>query len=274
VRPAVPFRDRAQLFAFVGLLAALNGFSDRLLLELKTTGVAHALLDLGGISAVGWFAFCAVVSIACEDGLAQQPGRRDLAIAGLVALLCLIPWASASAIAVLVCGVYASLSAEAGSRSRRIGVILLAFTGPLLWGQILLAWFAPLILGLDARLAGMSAGVPVSGNVLQDVPILHGLYIAPGCSSLHNMSLAVLLWATLLQLFRLRSTPYLVGVGVTGAVAMALVNIVRIAAIVRYPANYTYLHSGTGAELFAWLSLVVAAVIIGGGILVASRARD
>jgi exosortase/archaeosortase family protein len=255
-------------------LAALNGFSDRLLFQVQQGGVARALLDLGGISAVGWFAFYALISIACEDSAAEPLQGRDLAVAGLTVLLCLIPWGAESAIAVLVSGSYAVASAPAGSRSRRVGAILLALTGPLLLGPILLAWFAPLILGLDAHLAAMLVGAPVSGNVIRNIGIIHSIYIAPGCSSLHNMSLAVLLWATLLQLFRMRLTPYLVAVGVTGALAMALVNIVRIAAVARYPASYTYLHSGTGAELFGWASLIAAAIIIGGGILVSPHPRD
>jgi hypothetical protein len=262
------------LLAYAGLLAAINGFSDRLLGSFAGGGFYQALLGLGGISAIGWFAFYAIVVISTEAGRAEQTTRSDQLIAGATIILCFVPWNLVAALLLLPLGTYAAATAEPGSRTRRIGVIFLALTGPLLWGRILLAWFAPLLLGLDARLSAILAGTSVWGNVVQFVGVDRKFYVGPACSSLHNISLAILLWATLLQLLRLRFTVPLLIVALAGALAMALVNILRLAAIAKYPASFVYLHAGAGMELFAWGSLILAAAVIGGGILVASRAAD
>src|SRR5262249_21356026 len=160
-----------------------------------------------------------------EDGSEEKPRRSDWIVAITTICFCAVPWNIISALVLFPLGVYAVLSAEKGSRTRRIGVILLALTGPLVWGRILLAWFAPLFLGMDARLSALLAGTPVWGNVVQFVGVPERLYVAPGCSSLHNMSLAILLWATLLQLLRLEFTFRLLLVAASGAIAMAFVNI-------------------------------------------------
>jgi len=56
--------------------------------------------------------------------------------------------------------------------------------------------------------------------------------------------------------------------GLGAAFSMAVVNILRLASLARFPGNFDLLHTGWGGSLFGALSLIVAGAIIAGGILV------
>jgi len=91
--------------------------------------------------------------------------------------------------------------------------ILLALTGTLIWGRLFLEVIAPTtLLRLDARFVSLLSGMPSEGNVVNfsgggPIPI------APGCSSLHNMSLAVLMWITAVKLLDLTMTRRVLATG-------------------------------------------------------------
>jgi amino acid transporter len=80
------------------------------------------------------------------------------------------------------------------------------------------------------------------------------------------MSLAVLLFVTLTQMLGLRYTARMVATGVAAALAMAAVNVLRLAALARFPQYFELLHTGWGGTLFGVLGFVAAGAIIFGGI--------
>lgn len=256
------------------MLAAINGFADRIAGALAAQDATHALLNLGGVSAVDWFAFFAIGSIAWENGPAEPLRRADIVVAAGMLVAALVPLTTTAAIAVLVGGGYAAASAAPGSRTRRMAFILLALTGPLVWGPLLLTLFAPLVLGTDARFAGWLAHVPTAGNMIHFASTSDAMVVAPGCSSVHNMSLAFVLWATLVQLLRIRATIRVTLVALAGAVVMAIVNVTRLAVMAHAQAHFDLLHKGVGSMAFSMLSLIAAFLVISVGLVLATRARD
>ncbi|WP_019833295.1 exosortase/archaeosortase family protein [Sphingomonas sp. PR090111-T3T-6A] len=260
----MPALSRPALFAISAGVAAINGFAGKIATAFSTKPVIEALLDLGGVSAIVWFAVYGLFVIA-QEGEPAEPRRMDRTVCTLVLALSFIPFNFAAAIGLLLNGVYLAFTSPDRSAARRMAIVMLALTGPLIWGRFLLALMGPELLGLDARLAGLVAGTPVQGNVVE----LHGggrLYVALGCSSVHNMSLAVLLFITLTQMLRLRYTRRMVMTGVMAALAMAMVNVLRLAALARFPQYFDLLHTGWGGALFGVLSFVAAGAIIFGGI--------
>lgn len=256
--------SRPALFAISGGVASVNGFAGKIATAFSTKPVATALLDLGGVSAIVWFAVYSLFAIAQEDERAE-PNRMDRAICAFVLVLSFAPFNFAAAIGLLLGGAYLAVTSPGQSAPRRMAIVMLALTGPLIWGRFLLALMGPQLLGLDAWLAGLIAGEPVRGNVVG----LHGggrLYVALGCSSVHNMSLAVLLFVTLTQMLRLHYTRRMMVIGALAALAMAMVNVLRLAALARFPQYFDLLHTGWGGALFGVLSFVAAGAIIFGGI--------
>jgi hypothetical protein len=91
---------------------------------------------------------------------------------------------------------------------------------------------------------------------------------------LHILSLAVLFWASLGELLGQRLSLGSVAVCAAGVAAMLAGNWARLASIALYPANFTWLHDGDGAQIFAWSSLLFSSFVIGCGFyLIAGPAR-
>lgn len=271
---AVP-ADPIQLLVFAALLAAINGVSTTILASFEGFGWRGALLDLSGVSAVFWFALYAVVTLARAAPSALPPATArpaDSWVAALVVALALWPSARAGAIGVLISALYLARRHD-DPRARPIAVILFALSGMLVAGPLLLAFAGPALLTLDARFVAWLADVASSGTTVRFTGD-HGLFvIAVPCSSVHNVSLAVILWASLTQLLGFRVTPRLLALCALAIATMVLVNGLRLAAIAHYHGSFDWLHVGGGAQLFGWASLLAAGLVIGGGLLLLRGAR-
>ncbi|WP_157218520.1 hypothetical protein [Flavisphingomonas formosensis] len=273
-RSAVPARiGRDQLIGCCGVVVAVNGFAGSLVKAVHKQPLDMALLDLGGISAIAWFAICALLLIGAERGEREPVQHGDIAIAAVMLLLALVPFNQAGSAGLLLGGLHLYRTAQRGSRSRRIAVVMLGLTGPLIWGRLLLAFFGPRILGVDAHIAAFFAGLPVRGNVVWFADGRGMLYVALGCSSIHNISLAILLFVTLMQLLGLRLTLARLGVGIVAAGAMALVNVVRLATLARFPAQFDYIHTGPGAQFFGIAGFLITGVVMVVGLGLSARRR-
>lgn len=260
---------RPALFAIVGSVAAVNGFAGKIATAIAETPLLITILDLGGISAIVWFAIGSLFLISGEPPARSDLLRWDKVVAGLTLFLSFIPLNFAGAMGLLLCGAYLAGTSIRGTPDRRLAIVLIGLTGPLIWGRFLLALIGPFLLALDARMAGLLAGVPVDGNVVSLRDGSGSLYVALGCSSVHNMSLATLLFLTLTQLLRLRFTPFLLATGIAAALAMAAVNVTRLAVLARYPQHFDLMHTGSGGTLFGAISFIAAGAIIVAGIRVA-----
>ena len=155
-------------------------------------------------------------------------------------------------------------SAASGSALRRASIVLLSLTAFLLWGRLVLAWGAGPLLAADARFVGLFAGVGSAGNSVSFADGA-GFAIAPGCSSLHGISLALILWTTTVQYFAI---PISARVWLTLALALLvslLVNASRLAVIAWNPRQFDFWHTGGGSALFGWIALgAIVAVVYGG----------
>ena len=268
------FRDRVDAFACLGTLDALNGFAVRVILSWQKYGLVRSVLLLGGVSAVCWFALFIIGSIAREDKEREPFARFDALVLAAMAAGALLPLPVFASVALLAGSAYLVQTSPVGARTRRIAIIMLAMTGTLIWGRLLITMIPAPILDFDAAMAGALVGAKVSGNVVLNLGPnggAGGIIVMGGCSSFHNMSLAVLLYATLMSAFSLRPTTRLVAAGAMAVLAMAAINILRLAAMVRFPSHFQELHDGLGADLFGLSSLLCAGLII--GIAVATMPR-
>jgi hypothetical protein len=278
VAPTGPFSlhrqiGRAGAFACTGVLAALNAQADQIINSLRYQSLAVSLSVLGGVSAVIWIAMFAAVKIGLEDK-ADTIGRTDSAVLIAAVGLSLLPVSFAAQAGLLLCGLYLVATSAPGSPARRASVVLLALTGPLIWGRILLHVLAGPILALDAGLVGSLIGSPVDGNLVAFVGARGKMLVGTPCSSVHNISLAIVLWASAAALFSLRVDKGYVLTGIAMAGWMFALNIARLATIGLFPAQFDFLHVGLGAELFGWAGLVGAGCVAATGVLgAAARQR-
>ena len=224
-------------------------------------GFAAAILGIAGVSVFVWFALYAVARIAIDDAVRRPASRADCWLAALAFVAALTPIDWTASLAVLAIGLRLVWVEGSGSAERRIGIVLLALTGPLIWGRVLLHLVMPSLLGMDAALVAAFADTNANGNLVA-FPDGSNFVLGPGCSSLHGMSLALLFWASIGQLLNRRVGPKSLLIGLAGTAAMLAGNLARLVAIARHPADFDYYHAGGGAQIFAWLSLILCTIVI------------
>lgn len=268
--PAAPFRilsdsPRAGVFACAGVLAALNAQAAQLLDALNNANSFIAIADLAGISGLIWFAMYAALRIGFE-GTPTSLTRVDLLLVGATVLLSLLPVAAGAKAALEICAIYAVIIGRDDRAVRRVGIVLLGLTGPLIWGRVILDTFAISLLSADAHLVAAAIGTPVHGNIVQFANGQGQFLVGMGCSSVHNISLAIVLWTTAAALFGVRLDVRYLTCGLLMMGFMFGLNIVRLSSIGLFPDSFSFLHDGLGAELFGWTALIGAGVIAFGGI--------
>src|SRR5262249_5288551 len=134
------------------------------------------------------------------------------------------------------------------------GVVLAALATQQLWGHLFFDLVAVHLLSAEAALIGTLLDIARPGTVWQDNLIIepngYSLVLLAGCSSFHNLSLAMLCWLTgsrwRTQDWRTRH--FAVGAMIGGT--MVLFNIARICLMSWNLDFYLYWHDGTGAEIY------------------------
>lgn len=269
--PTMTF-SRGETFAAAGVLAALNAQANQLIAALTYLRLINAILSAAGISVLIWAAMLAAWKIGAED---RNPlsSKTDVAVLATILALAFLPLTYAPKVGLLLCAGYMLATARRSDSQRRAALVLLALTGPLIWGRLILHTFERQILALDAHIVGAAIGSHVNDNVVQFASGGNQFLIAGECSSVHNISLAILLWTTAAMLFRIRIDRSYILVGVAMAALMFTLNIIRLSAIGLFPTHFDYLHYGGGADLFAWAGLIGAGLLAGLGVLRASAAQ-
>lgn len=261
---------RERLFAFVFLLLTLNGLAGFLALAEARAGWAWAALDLFDVSAIVWLALAA--GLALLWNAADQPPARPVDWVGtcLAVIVAFIPTPVASAAMLSVVGLSAVVSGGPTSVLRRSGLIFLSLTAFLIWGRIALALGAGLLLRADAGFVSLVSGLPSSGNA---VGFAGGgrFLVAPGCSSLHEVSLALILWTTVVQYFAIASGRRAWLTLALAVVAAIAVNCARLATIAWHPRDFDYWHVGMGAAQFGWVALAAIVAVTYRGLADAPR---
>lgn len=265
-RTSLPRLDRASLLAATLVAASLNRLFIKMADSVQLNGWPAAAATLFGVSAVVWLALGALVDLG-GDGRGPRPARADWWLCGAALLSCLLPTGWEAALALLGLSAISLVRFEAGTRERRLAVIGLALTGPLLFGPLALSYLAPEMLQLDAAFVSLLSGLPSTGNVVEFAdPAMRAankqMVIFAGCSSFHNMSLVCVLFAVVTQTLNVRLTRKMWLLALAMVATIFAINIARLTVIALFPAYYDFLHTGYGGQMFAFAGLLGAGAII------------
>jgi hypothetical protein len=255
---------RGELFAGLYILGCANGLAAKMILSVHRLGWADA--------AVGTFDISAIVVVACVTGisllLADKTGGvrlADLAVAMVVLLTIALPIGAMSWLAVTMLSLYVLLFTQATESQHRGAVILLAATVPMLWSRLVFDLFASLILAVDASLVGWMLGTHRSGNMVEFADHSGTLVVFPSCSSLANVSLAILCWVTISAYVRHEWRVQDIFWCLLACSSVVAVNVIRISLMGLSSAHYNMLHAPL-AEIalnIIILVLIVAISILG-----------
>jgi exosortase/archaeosortase family protein len=267
-RPALQANglSRQDLLFALFLLCGLNSIAGQAFRSVSEAGFGPSILNLLGISAIVWAAFAAAAKITWEQRLSAPATTLDYSVALVVVATALLPLSTAGMLGLTLLSVYVISTSPPGSPIRRVAIIFLAMAGVLIWGRLFLAAFSSTLLSIDAAFVSTLIASEHEGNVLWYDGFPTRLVVAPGCSSLQGISLSILLWATINQLFEIPSGWKSVLCCLAAVAATIIVNVLRIASMLFFPLHLEELHHGWGFHLFMWLTLAtVCAICLYGG---------
>jgi exosortase/archaeosortase family protein len=252
--------DRPRTFFWLVLLAALNAFAGPVARIVPEHGFAYAVFELFGISAISWMALAATLALL-HQAPSELPHPHDRAIVAAVVGSAVLPIATASSVSLTILSAYMIATDRGGGAVRRAGLIGLAMTGPLLWGRLLLALFSGPLIAIDTWLVAQVTGARHAANILALSDGSGTIAIAPGCSSWQGMSLALLFWVTINQWFEVPLDRRSIGTLLAALAATVMINVLRIGAMVRFPAHLEDIHTGWGWHVAMWSTLIAVCSI-------------
>jgi exosortase/archaeosortase family protein len=258
-------RDRAQWLAVAAVIAAVNGLGTGIINTIADRGPLMALLALGSVNPVVWFTLFAALAIAFEPESDAPMQRADWVALGAVLVTAMAPVVATGSVGVAIAAGYLWVTSPRASRGRRAAIVLLALTTMLLWGRFFLMAVGDPLLALDSHFVALLAGTSAHGNLVMFADGSKPILIGYACSSMHNMTYAIMLWAAVTQLLRIPVGPKSLAICAAAMIGNILVNGVRLAVIAHHRTAFDYWHSGAGGSLFGWGGVVVIALIIGVG---------
>jgi hypothetical protein len=212
--------------------------------------VPFALPGFGVFQILAWWA---VFSLLGRETSGAPATRQDFVVVGSLCIINMMPAERTIWIAATLVAVYIHLTSMKGSNARAAATVLLALCIQTLWGPAVFSFFAPDLLQADAAIVGTALDVTQSGftwhaNIIATEG--HSVELFNGCSSFHNISLAVLCWVTQTKLKRPAwiATDFLFGAA--ACVAMIALNATRIYLMALSFEGYEYWHNGNGAVIF------------------------
>lgn len=261
--------DRQRIFFWLSALLVVNALVGNVLRYSTSHGTAQAIMDLFGVSPIIWVAALAALALMTEPLRRGAPARTlDWVVAGVAVLVALVPSGTASAAGLTALSLYMFLTSPTGSVNRRAAAILGSITVSILWGRILLAVFSRPLLRLDSQLVGLF-GVESDDNRLFFVgdpgSLGSSFLVAPGCSSLHGISLALVFSTLVHGWFDIAPTRKSIALTAVAIVLVIMINTLRLAAIAFFPQYFEEIHAGWIASAIAWATIGVIVLVIGLG---------
>lgn len=245
--------SRSELFLLSVLLAVPNAVWNRILTGVETQGLVGSAFATFEISAIVWLSLGLAVSIlwraklGCADWL-------DRAMFLMVLLATVLPIGPGTWVALAASSIVYLTRKDLAPEEKAAAAIILAVTAPMFWSRRLLDVFGPTVLSADAYLVSLVTGTNSVANVVP-LPNAEGfLMIATPCSSLANVSVALLLWTTWTQYFRMRFNRFFWFWCIIVCSTVVAINVARISLIGYFPEHYELLHGSVGSGVTSWLT--------------------
>jgi exosortase/archaeosortase family protein len=244
--------SRNELFAGLVVLAYVNGFSERVIVSVTRDGMLAALLQTFDISVLVWSA-CAISIAFLLRGPPQPIEQFDMLLTAVAVAAFVMPIAPLSWVVLSAVAIYVVRRSPSASFLHRGAWIVLAITVPMFWGRLLFAMLSDVVLQGDAVLIASVLGTQRVGNAVQYADGSGYLWIAPACSSLTNISLAILCWVMFTRVADHKNSLLDVAWGLAACGGVVAINVARISLIGLYPDHFDLIHGVLGATIASWL---------------------
>lgn len=223
-------------------------------------GWVGAIMATFKVSVIVWAAIWMGLEFTTNGDEAELK-PLDIWMVGCSLFACFLPIGGATWLVLTGLALYVIVTSTNNSDLRRAGWIFLAITFPMFWGRRLFNLFSDYILTIDAIFVSLVTQTERVGNTVEMPGAAGTLLIGAPCSSMANMSLAVLCWTLFTQHHQIRWTFRNVFWCLLACVSVMLINVARIAIIGFFPHYYAFLHDGAGVVVFSWLSAIMSVVV-------------
>lgn len=238
----------------------LSAILQRHLLEAPQTAQHLVEFDVG--EAFGLVATLSLVLAALHRRVSLT--GSDIAVLVLSALAWFVPEQHGVYLATTLAGIWFLLTRRSDRQLAAIGQIWLALSMYELWGKLIFKFVYQTIEVFEVGLIyGVGRlfypGLGVDGATLS----IRGdwsIVVLEGCSSLHNLSLVVLIWLSILKMADRRVSPAAFRALGLSACLVVAINVARILAMLPSQGVYLFWHDGSGASVVA-LGSVLAAIV-------------
>jgi exosortase/archaeosortase family protein len=232
-------------------------FFNQLLPVMESMQSASFVTLFNDVCAVGIFQYMAWYVIlrllGSSDPTITVRWRDLLVIAGLCVLL-FLPTARSIWVAAGGIAIYLSIFSGRDPKVRAAAIVLAALSVQEFWGHVFFNLVAKPLLNVETAIVGTLLEAARPGTTWQENVITgpdgFGIIIYTGCSSFHNLSLAMLCWLTVSK-FRNQnwhSRDLVIGSLIGGTVI--LLNVVRLFLMAWDIDLFRYWHEGIGAAIF------------------------
>lgn len=261
---ATKWFTRPELVSAVFFIGFVNGVTEVAFQSVAQTGLSAALSATFGISVL--VLVCAYLALqSAREAPSEDPSRSDLVFCLALILLYAIPVSFVTWIAITAFALREYFISETRSRRRRAAVLMFGLTIPMFWSRLLFTLFSGWILRLDAIFVSLVVQSPHHGNVVMLPHNAGFLYIAAPCSSLANVSQAMLCWLLFTAYSGRRTANDYATCGLACASVIVL-NVLRISWIALRPDLYDTIHGPIGATVFGYFSTLVVVAICAFGV--------
>jgi hypothetical protein len=202
--------------------------------------------------------------IRCRNEDLLSPS--DIVVIAVTSLAFAIPFRLAASAPLTIVGF--KLVFRPDPRLNSIGQLLLALVFYEWLGPVCFHVLSPFVLKLEA-FAVQTLLAPLGGFTRDDLVISassgYGISIEEGCSAFHNISLATLVWISMIKLQTLTMKTFYWWILATLAGVTVALNTARIALMAQSLPMYEYWHNGLGATIvsFTMLASVLAISLAG-----------
>jgi hypothetical protein len=246
----------AAHYALTFSVPAHASFFDVLVQSLASRSVFHYL---------GWFA---VFRLLADSSMSRPATGADFALGLAASLIPFLPGSGHFWLSITLAGIYLYHTGRGDLHVRAAATVLLALSLNGFWGRLFFDLFAPFLLWVDTALVAAFLSVVRSGVTWNNTIIAsgdHSIVVLSGCSSFHNISLGLLAWVALTKLARPDWVRADARVAIAVCAAVLLLNLLRIYLLALGAESYAYWHTGTGEQIFVWVTstIVVAIALLG-----------
>jgi exosortase/archaeosortase family protein len=242
------------------VLCTANAMLSTIVDGIRRDGIVYSIANTFELSAIVWIALFMAIRFAILDE-AVQKRQFDLVLLTLVIIACFLPLGPATWAVLSIVSLYAVVSSRPMTYGARAGWIFLAVSFCMFWSKRLFNFFADFFLSFDAMLVSQITRTVRTGNLVA-MPDGNGyLAIAVPCSSMANVSLAVLCWVLFTQITNLKWRLKNVFWCLLACLSVVAINVIRISLIGFFPRQYDLLHGPVGATFVSWVIIIVVLVI-------------